>query len=85
MRDCIIRSRIDPNVKGEANRLFHEMGLTMSDALRLFLYQVIAERALPFPVKAPNAVTIAAMEAVDRGEGLEEVTLEDIVKQWNEA
>lgn len=85
MSACVIRSRIDPAVKGEASRLFHEMGLTMSDAIRLFLYQVVAEKALPFSVKAPNAVTVAAMEAADRGEGLEEVTLDDIAKQWDEA
>ena len=85
MADCMIRSRIDPRVKNEANHIFHEMGLTMSDAIRIFLYRVISEKAIPFPVEVPNAVTIAAMEAVDRGEGLEEVTLEDIEKQWNEA
>lgn len=84
MADCIIRSRIDPKVKSEANRVFHEMGLTMSDAIRLFLYRVIAEKGLPFPVKIPNAETIAAMEAADRGEG-EPTTIEQITRDWHKA
>ena len=84
MAACMIRSRIDPKVKDEANRVFHEMGLTMSDAIRIFLYRVVAEKAIPFPVAVPNAETIAAMAAADRGEG-EPTTIEQIVQDWNEA
>jgi DNA-damage-inducible protein J len=85
MPESIVRSRIDPKVKKEANRVFHKMGLTMSDAIRLFLYRVISEKGLPFSTEIPNKETIAAMEEVRKGEGLETVTLEDIRKQWNEA
>lgn len=84
MTDSVVRSRIDQTVKEEANRLFHSMGLTMSDAIRLFLHQVIAEKALPFQVKSPNAITIAAMQAADRGEGTA-TTLEEISIAWKEA
>ena len=38
MTDCIVRSRIDPHIKAEAIKLFEGMGLTISDAIRLFLY-----------------------------------------------
>lgn len=83
MADCMIRSRIDPRVKNEANHIFHEMGLTMSDAIRIFLYRVISEKAIPFPVEIPNAETVAAMEAADRGE-VEPVTLEQMAREWEE-
>jgi DNA-damage-inducible protein J len=85
MSDTIIRSRIDPTVKAEAARVFKSMGLTMSDAIRLFLYQSVAEKRLPFVVKAPNPETVAALEAVERGEGLEPVTLEQLAKDWKDA
>ena len=85
INDAVIRSRIDPVVKRRANRVLHNMGLTMSDAIRLFLHQVIVKEALPFEVKTPNATTVAAMEAVDRGEGLREVTLEQLRKEWDDA
>ena len=83
MADCMIRSRIDPRVKNEANHIFHEMGLTMSDAIRIFLYRVISEKAIPFPVEIPNAETVAAMDAADRGE-VEPVTLEQRAREWEE-
>ena len=39
----------------------------MSDAIRLFLRQVVAQNGLPFLVKAPNAKTLAAIEEVESG------------------
>jgi DNA-damage-inducible protein J len=38
------------------------MGLSMSDAVRLFLKRVVADQALPIELKVPNAETRAAME-----------------------
>ena len=83
MADSIVRSRIDPALKRQADQVLRSMGLTMSDAIRLFLHQVVAEQALPFPVKAPNATTLAALEAAERGEGLETVTLEQLAQEWD--
>jgi len=85
MAYTIVRSRIDPQVKNKANRVFHKMGLTMSDGIRLFLYRVISEKGLPFALEIPNKETIKAMEETRRGEGLERVTLEDLKKQWDDA
>ncbi|MBF0291614.1 MAG: type II toxin-antitoxin system RelB/DinJ family antitoxin [Nitrospinae bacterium] len=84
MADTMIRSRIDPKTKREANRLFKSLGLNMSDAIRLFLYQAIAQRGLPFDVKVPNAQTGAAIDELTKGEG-EKVTLERLKSEWNEA
>jgi DNA-damage-inducible protein J len=44
------------------------MGLSLSDAIRLMLVRVAAERALPFAVRLPNATTRDAMRAAGRGE-----------------
>ncbi|MBW6485132.1 MAG: type II toxin-antitoxin system RelB/DinJ family antitoxin [Syntrophobacterales bacterium] len=51
MSDTMIRSRIDASLKIEAQSLLDGMGLSMSEAIRLFLHQVVAEKGLPFPVK----------------------------------
>ncbi len=84
MANSVVRSRIDPVVKLEADRILREMGITLSDGIRLFLFQVIAERALPFKVKTPNKQTIAALEAARRGE-VEPVTLAALKRQWKKA
>jgi len=81
MNDSVVRSRIDSAVKKEAKRIFKNMGITLSDGIRLFLHQVIADQALPFSVRMPNKKTIKAMEAARKGE-TESVTLDDLSKEW---
>ncbi len=51
MSETVIRSRIDSSIKLEAQALLERLGLTMSDAIRLFLHQVVLEKGLPFQVK----------------------------------
>ena len=62
MKSAEIRSRIEPDLKEGATRVLAECGLNLSDAIRLFLRQVVANNGLPFEVKMPNATTRAAME-----------------------
>lgn len=84
MADTIVRSRIDPAIKDEANQILNSMGLSLSEGIRLFLYQVIANKALPFIIKAPNRETQKAMAAVRKGEGLERVSLEELAAEWED-
>jgi DNA-damage-inducible protein J len=56
-----VRSRIEPDLKDQATEVLAECGLNLSDAIRLFLRQVVAQQGLPFEIKTPNAVTRAAM------------------------
>lgn len=56
-----VRSRVEPDIKTTATHVLAECGLSLSDGIRLFLRQVIAERGLPFEVKMPTAATRAAM------------------------
>ena len=64
----IVRARIDPEVKREASAVLAGMGLSMSDAIRLMLVRVAAERALPFAVRVPNEATQEALRAAAGGE-----------------
>jgi len=57
-----VRSRIEPEIKDRAAEVLASCGLNLSDAIRLFLRQVVAQKGLPFEVKAPNATTRAAMQ-----------------------
>jgi len=70
MSDCVIRSRIDPYIKAEAVELFEHMGLTLSEAIRLFLYQTVAEKRIPFSINLPNAKTGPRSKKLVRAKGL---------------
>lgn len=65
----MVHVRIDQKVKDKAAKTLATMGLSVSDAVRILLVRVAAEKALPFEVRVPNATTIKAMQAADRGEG----------------
>lgn len=59
-----IHMRIDPELKSNAEQLLNQLGLTTSDAINIFLKQVVLKGGLPFEVKIPqyNEITLAAME-----------------------
>lgn len=66
--NSVVRARIDEATKSEAAAVLAAMGLSLSDAFRLLLKRVAAEKALPFEPLVPNADTIEAMKAARRGE-----------------
>jgi len=67
-QSSVVRARIDETTKSEAVAVLAAMGLTLSDAFRLMLKRVAADKALPFEPLVPNAETIEAMKAARRGE-----------------
>ncbi len=62
-----IRARVDSKLKADAEAVLHKLGLTASDAIRLFYRQLALRKGLPFDVKLPNAETRQAMEELDEG------------------
>ena len=56
--------RLDTRVKTEAEKLFNDLGMTLSGAFNIFLHQALLVQGLPFPVRRehPNKKTLAAMK-----------------------
>ena len=65
--NAVVRARIDERTKREASVALKKIGLTVSDAFRLMLVRVAAEKTLPFEPLNPNAETVAAMKAARQG------------------
>jgi len=63
----MIHVRINKRIKTQAAQTLKAMGLSVSDAVRVLLTRVAAEKALPFEVKVPNAATAAAMQEARKG------------------
>ena len=60
-KTLMIHARVDPKLKKSAESIFSEIGISTTEAIRLFLKQVELHKGLPFPVSIPNEQTIAAM------------------------
>jgi len=58
---AFVRARIDERLKDEAAAVLAEMGLTVSDVVRMTLTRVAKDKALPFELKVPNAETRTAI------------------------
>ena len=71
----LFRSRIDSKIKEEASAVLEDMGLSVSDAVRLMLVKTAKEKTLPFEIWRPNAETMAAIEEAKAGL-TEELTLD---------
>ena len=58
---AMVHVRVDETLKAQAADTLAAMGLSLSDAVRVFLTRVVAEQGLPFELKVPNAATRAAL------------------------
>jgi DNA-damage-inducible protein J len=62
----MVHVRVDEKIKAEAAEALAAMGLSLSDAVRVFLTRVAAEKQLPFALRVPNAGTREAMAEAER-------------------
>ena len=65
-----INTRIDIGLKKRAVKIFERLGLSEAEAIRLFYAQVELHQGIPFPIKVPNAATLAAFEEANTPENL---------------
>jgi DNA-damage-inducible protein J len=80
--DCVVRARVDAATKDDATKALAEMGLSVSDYIRMALVRVARDKAIPFPMKVPNAATVEVMERTARGEDVHKAKdAEDLFKQ----
>ncbi|WHS60683.1 type II toxin-antitoxin system RelB/DinJ family antitoxin [Pseudomonas sp. G2-4] len=75
-----VRCRIDEDLKARATEVLNACGLSVSDAMRLFLRQVVETQGLPFEVRVPSDKTARAMmEAKDIRQRFD--SIEDMLRE----
>lgn len=79
-----IKVNIEADMKKEAQRLFEDMGLNLSQGVKLLLKQCINRGRIPFEIrgKQPNAETIAAMRELEQGGGERFDNADDLFLSW---
>jgi len=70
--------KLDPVVKNEAQAIFAELGITLGEAVNLFLNQVRLRKGIPFDLEIPNATTQHVMNEIREGINVEDFSLEDL-------
>ena len=57
-----INVRLDPDLKEQAELVLGQLGIPLSNAVNIFLKQVVIQRCIPFEVKLPPEKPIAFSE-----------------------
>jgi len=83
MKTSVVHARIEPKTKRKAEEVLRQLGLTPTEAIRLFYKQISLRGGLPFPVAIPNELTMSTLEKSRRGEDIQEFdSLEAMFKSW---
>lgn len=53
-RTSNIFARVEPDLKEQAEQVLSQLGIPMSNAVSMFLHQVVLQRGIPFEMKLPN-------------------------------
>ena len=49
-----IYTRVEPEIKEQAERILSRLGIPMANAVNLFLYQIVLRKGIPFSVSLPQ-------------------------------
>lgn len=68
--DTVVRARVNAETKEQAAEALEAMGLSISDYIRMALIRLAHDKAVPFPLEVPNALTAKTLRKSDRGEDI---------------
>jgi DNA-damage-inducible protein J len=83
MKTAAVHSRIHPEIKAQAEGILQRLGLSPTEAIRMFYTQIALRNGLPFDVSIPNDETIKALEDSRSGRKLERFnSTEELFDSW---
>ena len=82
-KSAVIHARIEPRTKASAEKVLHKLGLSPTEAIRIFYKQITLHQGLPFPVHIPNKPTASTLRKSQGGKDVEHFdTLDEMVASW---
>jgi DNA-damage-inducible protein J len=83
MKTAAIHARIEPQIKLKAEGVLHNLGISPTEAIRIFYRQISLRGGLPFAVEIPNALTAATLAKSRKGEDVTEFdSLDEMFESW---
>lgn len=81
---AIVHARIDLPTKEATERVLSSLGLTPTEAIRLFYRQIALRGEFPLELRVPNALTAETLSKADKGEELEKFSSpDDLYASWD--
>jgi len=88
MQTAIIRARVDAQAKENAERILQRFGLSLNDALRIFLARINAENGLPFAMREATPITpslndLMDIDPIESEKDWQALSINAFTKDWN--
>ena len=78
-KSAYITARVEPALKKSAEIVLNKVGVSTTDAITMFLHQVVLHHGMPFDVRIPNKETRAAIAELEAGGGETFQTFDDMI------
>jgi len=83
-KTAVIHARVEPATKKKAESVLRKLGMSPTEAIRLFYRQICLRNGLPFPVVIPNEQTKKTLDKSVKGRDVEAFdTLDEMFESWD--
>jgi len=83
MKTSAVHARIEPQTKEKAEEILRSLGLTPTEAIRIFYKQISLRGGLPFTITIPNKLTATTIEKSRRRKDVQEFeSIEEMFNSW---
>ena len=73
-KTATIQTRVDPEIKRNAQKILSMLNISMSEAISLYLTQITLNKGIPFEIKIPNKLTAETLNNSVTGKKLHRVS-----------
>ena len=81
---AVIHARIEQSTKTSAEKILHKLGVSPTEAIRMFYKQITLRKGLPFQVHIPNELTRNTLAKSRSGKEVENFdSLDDMFSSWD--
>ena len=83
-KTATIQTRVDPEIKRNAQRILSTLNISMSEAISMYLTQITLNKGIPFEIKIPNKLTAQTLKASENGKELRKVSnVDELFQELN--
>ncbi len=83
-QSAVVHARIDPATKAATEKVLEALGMTPTEAIRLFYRQIAIRKNFPIELKLPNKLTASVLSKSERHQDVETFdTASDLYSSWN--
>ena len=83
-QSAVVHARIDRATKAATEKVLESLGMTPTEAIRLFYRQIAIRKSFPLELHVPNKLTASVLSRSDRNEDIETFeTAADLYSSWD--